>query len=85
MSRTDSKPLVRYLKEDQREALQELFVSHGWESLVTSIDYLVRLKGESVLTLKEDQRLLKAKAEYDGAKDLAYQIAHLKDLISKKA
>lgn len=72
------------LSQDDKERALEVISNHGWLTLINIFEQLVKAKGEAVLTLDEEERFLKAKSRYDGAKELLADIKRLKEIISSK-
>jgi hypothetical protein len=72
------------LNQDDREEALELLSSHGWDIMVNILDQLVQAKGQAVLTLQDEDRFLRAKAQYDGAVDLLSDIKRLKQIVRGK-
>jgi hypothetical protein len=72
------------LNQDDREEALELLSSHGWDVMVNILDQLVQAKGQAVLTLQDEDRFLRAKAQYDGAVDLLNDVKRLKQIVRGK-
>ena len=77
-------PIKLKLTEEGREELLQLFETQGWVELVHVLQQLVQAKGSSVLTLQDEDRFLKAKAEYDGVVKFFADIQNLKQIVSPK-
>lgn len=74
-----SKPVVK-LSQDEKEAIEIMVSGPGWSEFLRVLDSLLRRRGEDVLTI-EDDRLHKARAKFEGAKDLISDIRRLKELL----
>jgi hypothetical protein len=78
----DSRRIVK-LGLDERDDLKEVIESQGWLNLLKVIEGFVTRKGQDVLTLQEPSRLLTAKSEYDGQKELLANIKNLKKILAE--
>ena len=79
---SNSRSVVK-LDLDERDELKELIGSQGWLISLKVLDQLLERMGRDVLTLQEPDRVLKRKAEYDGAQELLAHIKNLKKILGE--
>lgn len=75
-----NKSLVK-LGQDDLEIVEETLSTPGWSLVIKVIEQLVRRRGEDVLTIN-DESLIKARSEYNGAKAILSDIKRLKEILA---
>ncbi len=78
---------MKKLTQDEKEQLQELLLSDGWNALLRALDLLVEDKEEKVVKFHLDggvERLVQLKLRAEGARELRSDVGQFKEIYLRR-